>query len=280
MSVSLLILTAFLIFPTAQSSGIDFNVSTTFGTPGTPDTVSPGEKRASAWVDPCPASSVLSPGGQMVDEGERGIGLNQPFQCDPDSGWQTIFVCYQRCPSGVPDVYIPPTPPQLWEIYAAIHRDAPLPGPLFAPPVERGGGIKAVVGKRLYINLTPDSFSEKDGNYSWDTTGAITIRGFWYARILYVPVNFEYTVDELTIGPCPGPGASGTTAAGRTALDSLKCSAVINNRPDSGVLPVTITTHWRVIVNTNVPNMARVVYERSSATFDVPVKELQAVLIN
>jgi hypothetical protein len=217
----------------------------------------------------------------MIDAGEQGIGMYQPFQCNPDAGWQLIFVCYQRCPAGTPDLYVPPTPPQLWEIYDSIHRGAPMPDPRFAPPVELGGNIKAIVGKRLYINLTENSFSEKDGTYNWDYNGNQTSnQGFWYARILYVPVNFEYTVAGQKIGPCPGPGASGRTEAGRAALDALDCSVIINDRPESGILPVTITTNWRVIVNTNIPNMARTVFETGVATFDIPIKELQVVLID
>jgi hypothetical protein len=249
-------------------------------TRGKPGSVSPAEKEAIAWVDPCPASSVNAPEGKLIDAGEAGIGMYQNFECNPGSGWTTIFVCSQRCPEGAVREFIPPVPPAVWRVIASLRKSAPLPDPKFAPPVELGGGRAAIVGKRLYVNLTEASFSETDRVYFWNTEGDLIIKGYWYARVLFVPVDYEFAGAGATAGPCTGPGLSGRTLEGRQAQDAQKCSLIINDRPPSGVMTVKVKTNWRAIVVTNIPGMSRTVLLDSEIEVPIPVKELQVVVVD
>jgi hypothetical protein len=199
----------------------------TGGSPGSqppPKPASAREVAAKARVNPCPLSSYGSPNGTLIDEGAKGKGYYQTFACSQESGWVSVFVCYQDCPPDAVKPFIPPTPPSFEEIYISIHRVIPTPELRFAPPIENGGKIAAVVGKRLYVTLTQNTFEEKDGFYSWGN-------GFWYVNILMVPDSYSFTDGNQTSGKCTDSVANIRTPAARKMLDQQRCYIVINNRP-------------------------------------------------
>jgi hypothetical protein len=245
------------------------------GSPGSepqPKPASARETSAKARVNPCPLSGYGSPNGTLIDNGPQGKGYYQTYTCSKETGWVSVFVCVLDCPEGAVQPFIPPTPPSLEEVYISIHRVIPTPDLRFAPPIENGGKIAAVVGKRLYATLTQNTFEEKDGAYSWDN-------GYWYADILMVPDNYTFTDGNQTSGKCTDSVANIRTAQGRKAMDQQHCFIVINNRPANSKLPVTVTTHWHAIVTTNIPGVAQFQPLENAITYQVPVKELQAVII-
>jgi hypothetical protein len=243
------------------------------GGPGKRKAPSVREVAAVGRKDPCPASAVASPEGQMIDAGENGIGMYQPYQCNPATGWQLIFVCYQRCPAGTQPGFTPPTPPSLEELYIAVHRAIPAPDPLFAPPVEQGAGIAAIVGTRLYVNLTPASFEEKDGDYTWGG-------GYWYATVLLVPDSYSFTDGSSTSAVCTDNNASARTQTGRAVLDTQNCSIVINTKPADTTLDVTITSYWHAVITTNIPGVPQTTPLQSDTTYQVPTNEIQSIITN
>jgi hypothetical protein len=246
------------------------------GSPGKPGTQSkpPSAKRKAilAKTNPCPASAVNSPEGRYIDAGEQGIGMYQPYQCNPQTGWTLRFVCYERCPEGTPPPFVPPAPPSLDELYISLYRSIPAPDPLFAPPVDTGNNIAAVVGKRLYVNLTPATFEDKEGDYEWGN-------GYWYATFLLEPNNYQFTDGDTTTGLCTANDASARTRQGRNTLDQQNCSLIINTKPASGILPVTITSHWTATIVTNVPFFPQTLQLQSQTTYPVPIKQVQSIIV-
>jgi hypothetical protein len=239
------------------------------GNPGKPPSVK--RKAILAKTNPCSNSTVNSPEGRYIDAGEQGIGMYQPYQCNPQTGWVTRFVCYERCPEGTPPPFVPPAPPTLDELYISLYRAVPAPDPLFAPPVDQGNNIAAIVGKRLYVNLIPNTFEEKEGEYSWGD-------GYWYATFLIEPNHYQFTDGTATTGLCTANDASARTSEGRKILDEQNCSLVINNKPPSGTLPVTITSNWSATIVTNVPFFPQTTQLNTQTTYDVPVKQIQPII--
>ncbi len=243
------------------------------GTPGTPASKPPSAKRKALLTktNPCPDPGQLSPNGNYIDAGEQGIGMYFPYQCNPNTGWTLQFVCYQRCPEGTPPPFVPPTPPSLDELYISLWRSIPAPDPLFAPPVDKGNNIAAIVGKRLYVNLANSTFEDKDGNYEWGN-------GYWYATVLIEPNNYTFTDGQTTSGECTTNDASARTNPGRKILDAQNCSLVVNTKPPSGKLPVTITSHWTATIVTNVPFFPQTTQLQTQTTYPVPVKQIQSII--
>jgi hypothetical protein len=208
----------------------------------------------------------------MVDAGKQGIGMYQPYKCNPESGWVLRFVCYQRCPEGSPAVFVPPAPPSLEDVYIALHRSIPAPDPLFAPPVDKENKITAIVGKRLYVNLTTSSFEEKDGTSTWGD-------GYWYVSVLMEPNSYSFTDGDQSTGTCTANDASARTREGRRVLDAQGCSIVINDKPANGLLPVTITSKWTAYITTNIPGVPRSTGLQSSTVYPVQVNQIQSIIV-
>jgi hypothetical protein len=228
-------------------------------------------KAAAARVNRCPVSAVNAPEGRFIDGGAEGIGMYQAHQCNPETGWVTRFVCYERCPEGVVKGFTPPPAPSLEELYIAIHRSIPAPDPLFAPPVDKGNGIAAIVGKRLYVNLSTSSFEEKDGSYDWGG-------GYWYATVVLEPTSYSFTDGTQGAAACTANAASARTIEGRKVLDAQGCSIVINNKPPGGRLPVTITSKWTAYITSNIPNAPASTGLQSSTVYPVLVNEVQSII--
>jgi hypothetical protein len=233
---------------------------------------SPKVQAAVARVNRCPVSAVNAPEGQMIDGGAEGIGMYQAYQCNPETGWVTRFVCMQRCPAGKGGGFVPPPPPSLEELYISMHRSIPAPDPLFAPPVDKGNGIAAIVGKRLYVNLSTSSFEEKDGSYSWGG-------GYWYALVVIAPTSYSFTDGTQSTGACTANEASARTSEGRQALDAQNCSIVINRKPVGAKLPVTVTSKWTAYITTNIPGVPAETGLQSTIVYPVPVNEVQPIIV-
>jgi hypothetical protein len=254
-------------FPGASAKdAVTVTVSTVVGTDGSGGP-SAEEQNRSGWVNPCPVDLVRSP-ATLVDRGPLGKGYYQPVQCDLDVGWTTRWVCLVDCPSGTPDTIEIPQPPSWEEIYLSITRAVPTPRPQFAPPLHRDPSLAAIVGKRLYMTLSPTTFTETDGSYSDQT-------GLWKVRILFVPVSYNFTGQGQTSSSCTLTVAP-DSAARRKQLDGAGCFIVLTKH--SGPTPITITSKWRAVINTNIPNIPRVVPLETTTTYDINVKQLQAVV--
>jgi hypothetical protein len=225
------------------------------GTTGKP----PSAKRKAILTktNPCKNSAVNSPEGRYIDGGKEGIGMYQPYQCNPQTGWVLRFVCYERCPEGTPKPFVPPAPPTVDQLYISLYRSIPAPNPLFAPPVDQGNNIAAIVGKRLYVNLTTNTFETKEGDYSWSD-------GYWYATFLIEPNHYQFTDGTTTTGLCTTNDASARTSEGRKTLDEQNCSLVINNKPPNG---------------TNVPFFPQTTQLNTQTTYPVPIKQIQSIII-
>ncbi len=234
---------------------------------------SEGEIAATKWVNPCPTGESgieRIPGYQPNDEGERGIWAMRSSRCSPTDGWVLQYVCIERCPEGTP-TYIPPTPPSWASVRAELFQYATQPEMQFAPPVETNPDAAAIVGKRLYVNLTPASFTAFEKT-SVDTSGK------FFARAYFHPVSFKFASPEDTSDACDGPGVSGRTAQGRQKLDAAGCWILINTRPANSYVTIRAVTTWRVTLVSNNPNVPLNDTTQTTATFQVHVKELQAVI--
>jgi hypothetical protein len=224
---------------------------------------------AKARKDPCPVSGY---GGLPTeDKGDEGVWGQVAVSCS-GTGWTLEYRCIAHCPPGTAVAPPPPVPPSFAEVIDTIRRHAPVPTPQFAPPVERGGGVAAVVGKRLYVNVTPASTKPRSGRYEWSG-------GFWYVDVLYEPGDLYFELGEDTAGACPIDSPSGRTAAGRAVNDANDCFLVVNERPAGSSAPVTVTTTWTVITTTNIPGNFAPFPVAAETVVDVPIKELQAVIV-
>jgi hypothetical protein len=229
---------------------------------------------ATNWVNPCPngeSGVEIVAGYQPQDLGEKGIWAYRASRCDPNSGWVTAFVCIYNCPAGTP-TYIPPTPPSWAVVRAQLFQYAPDPQMQFAPPVETNANIGAIVGKRLYVNLATDSYKAFEVT-SYDTSGK------FFARAYFHPVAFRFFNDDDSSNWCDGPGPSGRNPAGRTELDRTGCFILINKRPPDSHTTVRAVTSWRITIVSNNPNVPKTDTGQTTNTFNVHVKELQAVIV-
>jgi hypothetical protein len=220
-------------------------------------------------VDPCPVSGYS--GLPTEDRGADGVWGQVPVSCS-GTGWTLQYRCVARCPPGTPPAPPPPAPPSYQEVIDTIHRHAPVPSAQFAPPVELGGGVAAVVGKRLYVNVTPESVRPRSGRYEWSG-------GFWYVDVLYEPDSLYFEFEDQVAGACPVDSPSGRTRAGRDVNDENDCFVVVNERPVGSKSPVTITTTWTVITTTNIPGNFAPFPAAAETVYEVPIKELQAVIV-
>jgi hypothetical protein len=145
---------------------------------------------------------------------------------------------------------------------------------VFVPPVDKGNKITAIVGKRLYVNLTTSSFEEKDGTSTWGD-------GYWYVSVLMEPNSYSYsfTDGDQSTGTCTANDASARTREGRRVLDAQGCSIVINGKPANGLLPVTITSKWTAYITTNIPGVPRSTGLQSSTVYPVPVNQIQSIIV-
>jgi hypothetical protein len=250
--------------------------------------------QAKARVNPCPLSQTQDPRFlYRTDKGEEGIWEMRAWKCNPAAGWEYVFVCVQNCPPNTPPPPPPPIPPSRDVVLDIINRGTPLPDPQFAPPIENGSfngkPIAAVVGKRFYVNVTTESFTTKTGSYAWDVNGnpVAAGTGYWYADVYYNPVALFFDLDDgtdtdavkQTAGPCPGPGISGRTEYGRKQNDSNGCYVLVNNRPENSTASITVLTTWVAYTVTNLPGNYAEIPQEAEITVDIPVKELQAVIV-
>jgi hypothetical protein len=172
----------------------------------------------------------------------------------------------------VPDeVPPPPPPPTFQEIYIYVLGLVPKPEPRFAPPVERGGNIGAVVGKRLYAHLSEVSFSEREHAFSFGN-------GFWYVTAVLTPHTYEFGGGGSMSDPCDHVINLGATAAGRKQLDAEGCSLLITRRNANKQLPVRFTSYWQITLKTNVDDIPTSFVAAGTMVYDVPVKQIQAVV--
>jgi hypothetical protein len=263
---------------TSGDGAVWANWSSTKGTKGTgPKQQKPptdAELVATKWVNPCPTGEYgreIVAGYTPQDLGEKGIWAYRAHRCSPTDGWQTGFVCIERCPPGTP-TYIEPQPPSWSVVRADLFQYAPDPQMQFAPPVETDPTIGAIVGKRLYVNLTEASFTPFEVT-SYDTTGK------FFARAYFQPVSFKFGSSEDNSDTCDGPGVSGRTAPGRQQLDADGCWILINTRPPTSHTTIRAVTTWRVTLSSNNPNVPLTDTTQTTNTFSVHIKELQAVII-
>ncbi len=233
------------------------------------------ETAAKAKVNPCPTGEFdreVFPGGAPQDLGEKGDWAFRASRCSPQDGWVNNWVCVARCPVGTP-TYVQPQKPSWDEVRGSLYAGVPTPEMRFAPPVEENDNAAAIVGKRLYVNLAPESFTE----FAVTTSDAT---GYWYATAHMEPVSFQFGTADDYSDDCPGPGTSGRTAQGRAMNDANGCYIIINNKPASGILTVQTITTWRVTITSNNNLVPQFDDLQTSSTFDVPVKQIQSIRVN
>jgi hypothetical protein len=147
----------------------------------------------------------------------------------------------------------------------------PRPDPRFAPPVERGGNVGAVVGKRLYAHVTEESFSEREAPYEFGG-------GYWYVNIVLTPLWFEFGSSQGMSAQCEHTTNLAATAAGRKQLDAEGCWLLVTRRNANKRLPVRINSYWEATLETNVPDIPTSFLLANTTVYDVPVKQIQAVV--
>jgi hypothetical protein len=210
--------------------------------------------------------SVPSQGPQPGENGTTWAW--KQWRCPPE-GWQQSPVCISGpCPEGVTAI---PPPPSDEEVHKALVKFALKPIGRFAPPVENPD-VKAIVGMRFYFSVDPSS-------YQTLTPEPLVFPGGWSIAATLTPGDIEFTSDPTGSKVCKGPGASGTTKAGREADDYEGCFVVFETVPDSGRLDITMTTHWHIVViRTNFRPGVREWDDVTVESTSMGLRELQAVV--
>ncbi len=198
-----------------------------------------------------------------VENGE--MLFQKKWKCAADTEWQYTWVC-ASCDPATPAQIPPPAPDAVWNLLVAIAKK---PVGRFAPPVERGGDITMVYGKRLYFRADQASFTPQS-----DTMNFL---GGWTATGVLTPTGITFASSGNGTVRCTGPGYDGTTKAGRTAADNAGCYLPITQGPKTGTIPSTLTIRWNITVNSNIPGVALQGTTTTTQTINLPVREIQAI---
>lgn len=177
--------------------------------------------------------------------------------------WVEMVGCVLYCTSSVPEFIPPPTPDEIRDYFASI----PLrPEGWFAPPIHRGAA--AITGLRLYASVTPQTYRE--------ISDSAFLPGGWWATATATPGEITLEAND-DIHVCDGPTADPRTAAGRENSD---CYVLITDVPEGGRDRATLSVEWLIQVVSNVPGIQDDAwYVTTSTTIEMPVKELQAVIV-
>jgi hypothetical protein len=229
------------------------------------------EVTATNWVNPCPQPQQrMYTSSYTREDGQYGYWVK--WKCDLTSGWEGRWICRENCPAGKPDEDPGEVPPPGYPaIFAWISGRLRAPDPRFAPPAHRGRNLGPVVGKRLYVYLTPESFSEE----AVETTFG---GGYWPVRALIVPVGYRFRVGSESSAICTNTTNLANTAAGRKQLDAEGCSVIVTERDKDKTIRVSVVSYFRVILSTNDDSINRTIPLSSSVTFRIPVRQIQAVV--
>jgi hypothetical protein len=191
-----------------------------------------------------------------------------PVRC-VNGVWELGWVCVGgNCPVGTVREELPPQP-AFAEVQQAIIAQALIPEPAYAPPIERGGAIAAVVGKRFYFTINPASFRPVRFNEIYANS--------YTAEALLTPIRIGL---QSNIGnmSCDAPINNITTRSARNFADSVDCYIIITNRPETGTATGTVFITWDIDVRSNIAEWNQTFQAESSTSIEIPIKELQAVV--
>jgi hypothetical protein len=205
---------------------------------------------------------IRQPGNQVWE--------HMGYQCGP-TGWLYAFFCISNCPEGAPPP-IRPTPPEWSFVYSDIEAQAVIPEPSFAPPTQRNGDIAAVIGKRFYFSVSPATFT----SFAVERTYTY---GF-YANALFTPTSISLTTMSGDTTYCDDPIHDITNAAARKLADQQGCYVVFTEQTKSTYTRVRVAVQWRVTLTSNVPFWPTSFTTESFTDEDIPLKQLQAVVVN
>jgi hypothetical protein len=186
-------------------------------------------------------------------------------RCD-GGGAELVLVCVSNCPVDV-DSFV--GPPDVGVVRREIEVVAPVPRPVFGPPVQ--DGVAAVVGKYLYFGVDRSGFVP--------VGRSLGFAGGWFAEAVLTPLRVGLVLSGHQERWCEGPGVDGRSVAGRVAGDRLGCRVLVESVPVGAVARVLI--RWRADVVSNIDGVAGSSWEFDTvAERAVVVRELQAVISN
>ncbi len=206
-------------------------------------------------------------GAYPVTQPDGRVTILRLVKCTGDADWVMRNTCLRNCPPGEGGGPPPPSPA---DVEASIEGSASAPDGQFAPPIERGGDIAAIVGKRLYFNVTPASYRT--------VSETLTLNEVWQAAFTITPGKISLTLSTGESATCQGPGASGTTKAGRTQSDSLGCYVLINTKPPGGIAEAVLSTESTIVVTTIIPGVRPTWIVTKNTPISIPIDEIQSII--